>query len=173
MPSPSEWHLHRVKVLGSGSNPYLPWKEIAQLHLKTVFLLGLFGNVQVNTERSIRHAMQERLPIVVVINKVGTPHCKPHLLQCMKIVVVLVQKSLNHVKALCFVVMQGWQTNHWAEASTHGCLPQAAAHFGGGQQPHISTLYRCRGISCSGSSTWKCVLCQCYCRLVFHTSIFC
>ena len=26
---------------------------------------------QVNTERSIRHAMQERLPIVVVINKVS------------------------------------------------------------------------------------------------------
>lgn len=25
---------------------------------------------QVNTERAIRHAMQERLPIVVVINKV-------------------------------------------------------------------------------------------------------
>lgn len=26
--------------------------------------------MQVNTERSIRHAMQDRLPIVVVINKV-------------------------------------------------------------------------------------------------------
>ena len=27
-------------------------------------------NVQVNTERAIRHVIQERLPIVVVINKV-------------------------------------------------------------------------------------------------------
>lgn len=28
-------------------------------------------NLQVNTERAIRHAIQERLPIVVVINKVS------------------------------------------------------------------------------------------------------
>lgn len=30
----------------------------------------LFSDEQVNTERAIRHAIQERLPIVVVINKV-------------------------------------------------------------------------------------------------------
>lgn len=31
---------------------------------------NVFYNLQVNTERAIRHAIQERLPIVVVINKV-------------------------------------------------------------------------------------------------------
>jgi U5 small nuclear ribonucleoprotein component len=44
-----------------------------------VLVVDAVEGVMVNTERSIRHAMQERLPIVVVINKVGTPHCKPHL----------------------------------------------------------------------------------------------
>lgn len=32
---------------------------------------NVFYNLQVNTERAIRHAIQERLPIVVVINKVS------------------------------------------------------------------------------------------------------
>lgn len=32
---------------------------------------NVFYNRQVNTERAIRHAIQERLPIVVVINKVS------------------------------------------------------------------------------------------------------
>lgn len=35
-----------------------------------IFLFTIFGDKQVNTERAIRHAIQERLPIVVVINKV-------------------------------------------------------------------------------------------------------
>ena len=41
-------------------------------NLSSLFL-SLWDGVgeQVNTERSIRHAMQERLPIVLVINKVG------------------------------------------------------------------------------------------------------
>ena len=43
--------------------------------------LELFGMIlmlssfeQVNTERAIRHAIQDRLPIVVVMNKVNTFH---------------------------------------------------------------------------------------------------
>ena len=36
----------------------------------TGFLTHLVGEVQVNTERAIRHALQERLALVLVINKV-------------------------------------------------------------------------------------------------------
>lgn len=35
-------------------------------------ILMLSGCQQVNTERAIRHAIQDRVPIVVVINKVNT-----------------------------------------------------------------------------------------------------
>ena len=34
------------------------------------FPLIILYDIQVNTERAIRHAIQDRLPIVVVINKV-------------------------------------------------------------------------------------------------------
>lgn len=36
-----------------------------------IFVFIVFPCSQMNTERAIRHAIQERLPIVVVINKVN------------------------------------------------------------------------------------------------------
>ena len=76
-----------------------------------ILILIILCDIQVNTERAIRHAIQDRLPIVVVINKVASScicffvqsvHHREHDVQffSIKVLLFIKKKVINKVALL-------------------------------------------------------------------------